>query len=441
MYEPEAEEALGKWSSSRYAVLNKTQGIKPVLLPQNHSGTNFEKGVGTPFLVNRPDNPSKYTLLFTGWKTNDGTDRRLFAADFDPVNVKASNFRQLATYEDYPNSADNGVMTCHALWDTYNRNWIVTSSVNSSVSGVGYNLGAARFNEGFTELIETAEYHPISFKDGGFPLVPSEPKGAGGFMTAPPSDKDTLVEIDIPDYRNLPDGTASLTLNQDIVKIGNPGDLTLPDVHQTFMRNNQIVIIAECRLSKEGTWVHRAGIIPNEARYGTYPTDVRVPMSSSSFLANNFTAGHPHTGHPHYASLLGRPTLLFAWFRGLSSPGGPNMRHEIWAQCLPKNAFDPDRLAPKKALGPVDANAPSPWMPTYGRDVTVFWDAGESGDVNVDFAPTIIEGRENDTYHTETNSLGAAEENYTTYASPPPWMRVRTANFATPDIETWAIFR
>lgn len=199
------------------------------------------------------------------------------------------------------------------------------------------------------------------------------------------------------------------------------------------------MIIAE---RQKPNWHLSAGVLPTVASAGTgLADDVRVPMSEAPFLAQNFTTGGGHTGHPHYTTLLGRPILMFAWFRGFESPSGTadRHRHEIWVQSLPADPFSPERLAPRASLAVVDANESGLWMPTYGRDATVFWDAGEAGDVNVDLAVQYGEGRGGE-YHTESYSLGGAEEDYVTFASPPRWIRVRTANFSTPDIETWVVF-
>ena len=370
IHEQEAEEALGKWSSSKYAVLEHSRGVKPMLLPQNHPNKDFNKGVGTPYLVQHPEDPSKYTLLFTGWNTDDGSDRKVYAADFDPTTWDLENFRTLLTGNDFPNSTtEKGADVVHAAWDAESKEWILSCTVSSSVSGIDHNMGFARLDEGLTDVVETAEYHPISVIDSGVPVVTAV-RRMNAMLTV--STEDALKEIVADDFTKLPAGTADLTVNQEIVKGGSPEAPILTDVHQTFRIGNSIVIIAE---RQKPNWHLSAGVLPTVASAGTgLADDVRVPMSEAPFLAQNFTTGGGHTGHPHYTTLLGRPILMFAWFRGFESPSGTadRHRHEIWVQSLPADPFSPERLAPRASLAVVDANESGLWMPTYGRDATVF---------------------------------------------------------------------
>jgi len=438
MVDPYDEEmrkrALSEWSSSRYAKLERDLGLTPILLPQNHPEREFSGGVGTPYVVQHPENPSKHTMLFTGWGPD--IERSLFAADIDPRTFELSDFRKLATRDDFPN-LDN-INAVHALWDTPNDNWITTHTGTSTVSGENNRVGAARFDKDFTSLIETADYLPFStVTDSGAPLVPRYLNSNKAILTAaqgPPPRTLKLVTVD--DYTALPGGGATLTAEQDIWKSGTRGGQG-PDVHHTFVMNHSIVIVAETM--NDSHWNLKVGIAPVEESDDW--TDIRIPATNSTFLGNNFTTGHPHTGHPHYSTLFGRPVLFHAWFRKLSAASGQTLRHEIWAQCLRGDELRPSSLAPRSAWGPVDANASSPWMPTYGRPVNVYWDAGEAGDVNIDLAADLYEARQGN-YHTETKSPAGAETDYFKFTEGNlEWVRVRTANFATPTVKTKVTFR
>jgi len=410
---------------------------RPILLPQDYPDLEFNNGVGSPFVVNHPESPSKYTLLFTGWTTDDGDDRRVFAADIDPISLKISNIRgPLATRDDFPTGTGDGIVALHLVWDSLHKNWIATCSVESTAEiGTPPNrchLCAMRFDEGITRIIASAEYY-IDIMDSGASIIIRRQEDYRASLIA--ADSQSLRRIEVDDYTKLPEGTATVTKKQFIVQGGpDPSTPNVYDINHAFILNNTLVILAE--VNQRSCWMIQAGISP--VLENGLLEDIRVPMSSTPIFQQNLTAGHPHSGMPHYASLMGRPMLFFAWFRGLGG-GSISFRHEIWAQRLRGDEFRPEILAPRDALGPVDANESGLWMPTYGRDVTILWDAGEAGTIYVDKCVSITEGRAG-RYQTDTISITGAEIDYITFTRPPNWIRIRTSGFATPDIKTWAVF-
>jgi len=145
MYEPEAEEALKKWSSDRYAEF-EAKGIYDVLKPQ--SGTDYSRVVRSPCLAEDPAGGDPF-FLFTG--SEEAYDARdLFQGRINE-NFEVHDVSKLLAKEDF----DDWIWhhSPSLVYDGTNENWILVLIGEYSPTG-DHRPALFRFSEDFSEEVD-----------------------------------------------------------------------------------------------------------------------------------------------------------------------------------------------------------------------------------------------------------------------------------------------
>jgi len=320
--------------------------IRSILKPT--SGTDYSGGVGTPFLVEIQDEGIGPYLLFTGWKTTDGSSREVFIGEINE-DFEVSNIRKIIA-AGVPNAQFISHDAVHALYNPTDERWEVYTSSKWTGDGGRDVACLFRFDKTFSTLLES--HAPLYFQDGTLwrtidsgvsPVtnlttyramwvafvnrLPGESGGRGIYLTRTGDYRESPPVFYTP-VRLIPG-------NDDFS--GHGTFIEKPDILQLIKWKEHLVILAENL--KDGEWNIYPYFIPLHLGTGISVHWVGVAGRASEALIS--LRGH-HVrisfGHPHLTWLPNRKlNLFFAMFP--NHP--PSFRHEIWCMRLPEERLDP----------------------------------------------------------------------------------------------------
>jgi len=328
----------------------------PVLRPQDDKWkasplyNSFKLGVGTPYLVQHPDGGLMY-MLFTGWRTTDGSAREVFVAEIDEhFDIKVASIRKIIPLGtpsfvtgEQPAGTTGGHNACRVVYDPFADQWIVSTTSTDTVANT-MRILFFRFNRDFTKMISWTDSGVSGVLDSGAPMIRTYSPAMAGRRLFVFWSQGHAIWIG-----RIEDLTTSLTIDSNsicwVVWRGTWDES--PDVLDACLVGHNLLIVYEDL--QPTYWFLRPAWIPMfnieylsplTIETSPYPSQILGVAADGPLIDPWVSGGLGSHGHPHVTQL---PDLK-AWnlFLTIFRECPPSFRHEIWAYRL-----DPERMRPE----------------------------------------------------------------------------------------------
>lgn len=286
------------------------------------------KGFGTPRVVIHPDTGELY-LLFTAWSDPAGQAREIWVAPISKsMELDLSRAKKIATGSQ---AGVTGLPTVDAIFDDYNNEWLLFSTVYPTSATIKVTRTDPDFNLKAIDSI-TLGINP-------------EDSGVSGIVF---SDKRVLLSYGFGNNRRfavINDITARpIQTPSQVGPIPYASYYRLHDldVHKLFTVNGGMFMLSEAR-QFSGIWNVKLFIGPDKdfhfvganSMLGRYlmPVSLINPIPHSE----DYRVGN--VGHPEYASVGSSAWLMWATFPHSNLGGGRAWNHEIWGAIVSRDYF------------------------------------------------------------------------------------------------------
>jgi len=314
---------------------------RPILKPT--AGTDYAKGVGTPFLVEIQEDGIGPFILFTGWKTDDGSGREVFIGDIDE-NFIITNIRKIISIG-HPNASFISHDVVHAIYNSYDKAWLLFTSSNYTLIPE-YAVCLFIFNKDFTN--ELSANGPLLYSDTtiirttdcGFSPVRSMVNSLwASFVRMSGTTNYGLYGTYTPNFRAVPpvfQPPEKLFANG--VGLGWYAGMFLPDVlHLVRWKEWMIILAEELSAFEYNIRVYFVHAHKDYTGFGATSFMGIAGRASENLIQPYGSYGSLHCGHPHLTWLPNRKLNLFY---SIFPNWSPSFKHEIWCRRLPPERFD-----------------------------------------------------------------------------------------------------